>query len=430
MESVAAPVPAVAQPGPARRARCGVGLVFFVSGASFSSWVSRIPALRDGLHLGNGTLGSVLFALSLGVLLAFPLTGRGTQWLGARTLALLAGVLTLLLLPAPFMINIVPSLILVMLEMGAANGALQVSMNVLAVEVQAFVGRPIMSSLHGLWSLGGLAGAAAGSLAAHAALAPTIHLLGVSGVLGAALLLAAWLLRGLPLQAPVPARVDADEAAPPRRFAGLDRVLFGLGAVCFCAFLTEGALADWSAVYLREKGHASEAVAALGYAAFAGAMTVMRLVGDRVTARFGLVRTLRLFNALGVLALATALALHQVGVAMAAFALMGLGLATVVPSAFVAAARHVQCAGAPALAAVRSARAIALVSGFGYTGLLVGPPLIGWLAQASSLSWALGLLLLLVSAIVALVPLLQASPRAAPARALPRAPGGAPVNAR
>lgn len=153
-------------------------------------------------------------------------------------------------------------------------------------------------------------------------------------------------------------------------------------------------MADWSAVYLREETFASESVAALGYAVFAAAMTGMRLLGDVLLARFGTLRLLRGFNALGAVAFAGALVFAPLGVAMIAFALMGLGLATVVPSAFAAAARGAESAARDNIGAqgTHAARAIALLSGFGYTGLLVGPPLFGWLAQARDLRWALALL--------------------------------------
>jgi len=186
----------------------------------------------------------------------------------------------------------------------------------------------------------------------------------------------------------------------------IDRALLGLGVICFCAFLTEGALADWSAVWLHDKARASESLAALGYAVFAGAMTTMRMVGDRLLEAFGSVRLLRLFTALGAAALAGALLLARVDTAMIAFVLLGLGMATVVPTAFAAAGRRADALSDGVAGDASAARAVALLSGFGYSGLLVGPPLIGWLAQASSLTWALGLLVLLVAAIVALVPLL------------------------
>ena len=389
------------------RARWGVALVFFVNGAAFASWVSRIPALRAGMALSDGALGSVLFAMSCGVLLSFPLAGKGAQLMGARQLALLAGVVLLLMLPMPFLIGIVPSLVLVMIEVGAALGTMQVAMNVLAVDVQARVPRPIMSSLHGAWSAGGLVGAGIGSLAAHAGLPPLMHLVAVAVALAGVLLLALRLLAG--------ARLPSRSAAPPamrpsmsfrRHGVRIDRALLGLGVICFCAFLTEGALADWSAVWLHDKAQASESLAALGYAVFAGAMTTMRMVGDRLLEIFGSVRLLRLFTALGAAALAGALVLARVDGAMIAFVLLGLGMATVVPTAFAAAGRRADALAGGAAGEGSAARAVALLSGFGYTGLLLGPPLIGWLAQATTLTWALGLLVLLVVAIVALVPLL------------------------
>ncbi len=386
-------------------ARWGVGLIFFVNGAAFASWVSRIPALRAGLALGDGTLGSVLFAMSCGVLLSFPLAGKGAQLLGARQLALLAGVALLMMLPMPFLVGIVPSLVLVMLEVGAALGTMQVAMNVLAIDVQARVPRPIMSSLHGAWSAGGLVGAGVGSLAAHADVPPLGHLAGVAVALGALLLLALVLLS----RARLPARAGR-ASAPPRPSMsfrrGGDRVLLGLGMICFCAFLTEGALADWSAVWLHDKAGASESMAALGYAVFAGAMTTMRMLGDRLLEVVGTVRLLRTLTALGTAALAGALLLARVDGAMVALLLLGLGMATVVPTAFAAAGRRADARAGGAAGEASEARAVALLSGFGYTGLLLGPPVIGWLAQATSLTCALGLLVLLVATIVGLVPLL------------------------
>ena len=387
------------------RARCGVGLIFFVNGAAFASWVSRIPALRAGLGLSDGALGSVLFAMSCGVLLSFPLAGRGAQLMGARQLALLAGVALLLMLPMPFLTGIVPSLMLVMLEVGAALGTMQVAMNVLAVDVQARVPRPIMSSLHGAWSAGGLVGAGVGSVAAHRLIPPLLHLAVIAIALAGVLLLALLLL----VRTPLPVRastVPMPTMTFRRRGPRVDRVLMGLGVICFCAFLTEGALADWSAVWLHDEAAASESRAALGYAVFAGAMTTMRMVGDRVLAAFGSVRVLRLLIALGAAALAGALLLARVDTAMIAFVLLGLGMATVVPTAFAAAGRRADALAGGAAGEASSARAVALLSGFGYSGLLMGPPLIGWLAQATTLTGALGVLVLLVAVIVVLVPLL------------------------
>jgi fucose permease len=237
-------------------------------------------------------------------------------------------------------------------------------------------------------------------------LRPLPHLAGVAVALAAVLMLALVLLLG----ARLPARPATASVRPSmsfgRRGPHADRVLLGLGVICFCAFLTEGALADWSAVWLHDKAAASESRAALGYAVFAGAMTLMRLVGDRVLQAFGSVRVLRLLTALGAAALGGALLLARADAALIAFVLLGLGMATVVPTAFAAAGRRADALAGGAAGEASAARAVALLSGFGYSGLLIGPPLIGWLAQASNLTWALGLLVLLVAAVVALVPLL------------------------
>ncbi|MGN6526739.1 MAG: MFS transporter [Burkholderiaceae bacterium] len=417
MSTAVAAAPATLVGAAATRARAGVSLVFFVNGAAFASWVSRIPALRASMQLSDGALGSVLFALSIGVLLSFPLAGRGAQWLGPRTLGLLAGVLVLVMLPAPFLVGIVPSLVLVLLEMGLANGMMQVSMNVMAAEVETRMARPIMSSLHGAWSAGGLAGAGLGSLAAHAHLAPMMHLVAVALLLGAALatggsLTRAAFARGVPAALLAPAAALEPDGAPatpaPARARRVDGVIVGLGTICFCAFLTEGALADWSAVYLRDVARASEGTAALGYAVFAGAMTTMRFAGDRLLARVGRPRLLRALNAVGALALAAALAAARTDAALAAFALMGLGLATVVPSAYSATARHA------AGSARGVAQAVAVITGFGYTGLLVGPPVLGWLAQAMGLREALALLVALTALIAGLSRLFGRGPEQAP----------------
>jgi MFS family permease len=402
MSSDAVLLPLAVSHASLRRARWAVATLFFVNGAAFASWVARLPALRTKLSLSDGALGAVLFAMSVGVLLSFPLAGRGVRLVGARPLALVAALLTLALLPVPFMVGIVPSLALVLLEVGMANGATDIAMNVLAVDVQSRMGRPIMSSLHGLWSAGGVVGAAAGGAAAHAGIAPAAHLGVVAAVLAIALLVV-WPWTA-PL-APAPGRTSPPPAPRERDGRRIDRLLLGLGAVCFCSFLVEGAMADWSAVYLRDTLHASDASAALGYAVFAGAMTTMRLAGDRLLARFGAARLLRVLDAIGAVALAVALALGRTEATLLAFAFVGLGLATVVPCVFSAAARHAQ-----QVRGRSAGGAIALMAGFGYTGFLAGPPVIGALAQASSLRIALLLPVLLVALIAVLAPLLGRSP--------------------
>jgi predicted MFS family arabinose efflux permease len=288
---------------------------------------------------------------------------------------------------------------------------MDVSMNALAVEAENAYGKPIMSSFHGLWSVGGLTGATLGSLAAKTGLSAGTHLLVAALVLAAVVLaVARWLPRR-----PVGAMAEAgpSTADKPSAKAGYDRRLVGLGCIVFCAFLIEGAMADWSAVFLRNALGASAAQAALGYAAFSLTMTLMRLAGDHLVARWGAVLLLRVFNLAGAAALLLALLAADVGITMLAFALCGLGMATVAPTVFGAAARH---------DGQHPGRGIATMASFGYTGFLLGPPLIGWLAQAATLRVALGVLVLLSLAIVLLLPLLRGRARQDTAGGHPVAP--------
>lgn len=365
-------------------ARWPVAAVFFANGAGFASWVSRIPAVRQALALDDAQLGMALFALGAGALAAFPLAGRGCAVLGARQLTLAASLLYCFALPLPTLVGLLPSLALTLFVLGAASGAMDVSMNALAAETEARLGRPIMSSLHGMWSAGGLAGAAFGGLMARLAVPPAWHLAGVALALALTVLAARrWLLAG---EAREPA-----EASP--RFARPDAAMAGLGGIVFCSFLIEGAMADWGAVFLHESLGTTAAVAALGYATFSLTMMGMRFAGDALVARLGPVAPLRAANALAAVALALALASGSTAVALVAFGLSGLAVATVAPLVFGAAARRARRGPGHGIAAMAT---------LGYGGFLLGPPVIGWIAQASSLRAALALLPLLALAIALL----------------------------
>lgn len=374
--SLAAPRP------PLTAAHRAVAAVFFCNGLGFASWVSRIPAVRDALSLSEGELGTALFALAAGAIAAFRLTPRGVDILGARLLMLLAAAVYCLALPQPALVGSLVSLAITLFVFGAANGAVDVTMNALGVELEHRAGRPVMSSLHGMWSAGGLSGALLGSLAAHQGLAPWLHL----GLV--ALLLAAVLLVVRPA---LPEAAAAPHDAPPA--APRDPILWLLGAMALFAFLVEGAMADWSAVLLRDVLHTTEAVAPWGYAAFAVAMTGMRFAGDRLVARFGPVGLLRTGNALAAVALGAALAFPSLPLMLAAFVCAGLSLAIVAPVVFATAGRH----------GSTPSHAIGFVASIGYAGFLLGPPVIGWIATHAGLGGAFQVLvgLLVVLALLA-----------------------------
>jgi len=360
------------QPGKLGAARVATSAVFFLNGAGMASWVVRIPALRDRLRLDEGALGLALLGVAAGALVAMPIAGYLTARFGSRPVTRAAAVAFAGSLALPALAPNLALLTLVLLLLGVGNGALDVAMNAQAATVERRYGRPIMSSFHALFSLGGLAGAAIGGVVAGQGVAPTIHL-AVAAVLAGALALL--VTRSL-LSA-------TSDAAPGGSFRRPSRALLALGVVAFCVLIGEGAMADWTAVYLRDVTGAGAGMAAAGYAAFSFAMATGRLVGDTLTLRLGALRLVRWGGVLAASGLATGLTLGTPWAAIVGFGLVGAGLSVLFPTVLGLASR---------LRDTSSAHSIALVSTFGYTGFLVGPPLIGLVAHAFTLRVGLGLL--------------------------------------
>ena len=278
-----------------------------------------------------------------------------------------------------------PLLVVSLVLFGAMNGALDVSMNAQAVAVEKSYGRPIMSSFHAAFSLGGLAGAGGGGLIASLGVGVATHFLGVAIVIALGIVVAR--------RALLPAEADAGGNEEGPAFARPTRALLGLGVISFCVLLGEGAIGDWSAVYLRNTLSTGAGFAAAGYAAFSLMMVAGRITGDRLTSYLGPVRLVRLGGAVAAAGLGLSLAVGHPLVALAGFAAAGAGFSIVFPLALSAAGRTKETAAGPALAAV---------STLGYTGFLAGPPIIGFLAQLSNLGAALYVVVLLSAAIVPL----------------------------
>jgi predicted MFS family arabinose efflux permease len=311
-----------------------------------------------------------------------PLVGALVSRFGSRRVVGTTALLLSLSLLTP---ALAPNLFLLMaalMLLGAANGGLDVSMNAQAVEVERGYGRPIMSSFHAAWSFGGLAGAALGGLLASLGVGPLPHFSAVA-VLSAIAFVGAY-------RALLPSHADASEEGAPA-FARPTRVLLGLGIISFCVLLGEGAMGDWSAVYLDNTLGTGPGFAAAGYAAFSLSMAFGRLFGDRFTERLGPATLVRSCGALAAVGLGTALAVGQPLVALVGFACAGAGFSIVFPAALSAAGRTEGMATGPALAAVSTTA---------YTGFLVGPPFIGFLAELTGLGQALYLVVALSVAIV------------------------------
>jgi MFS family permease len=369
-----APTPAT--PLPLQRLRVAVAVLFAMDGFVFGTWAARIPDVSTQVGASHSTLGIAVLCLSLGALACMQLTGALSARLGTGRVSVVAAALVSVATALPGMAGSVPQLCVALLFFGAATGAVNVAANSLGVQVEARYGRPLLPSLHAGFSFGGLAGALVGGLlSAFVGVAP--HLVGVT-VVGLALL--AWI---------GPTLARADEAAPPlrtarsteerpdRRGGAPTAVLVVLGAIAGCTAYGEGALTDWGALYLREDLGATPVLAAAGYAGFSLAMACGRLVGSKLVVLLGEEKVLvsgALLAAAGMLVAAWS---ASVTVALVGFVLVGLGLANVFPLAIARAG------------AIGGAGGVALASTVGYSGLLGGPPLLGFLAEYTGLSLAL-----------------------------------------
>lgn len=369
----------------ARRATRGF---FLLSGIATASWAPMVPFAKARLDLDEAQLGLVLLCLGIGSVAAMPLAGHLSHCHGSRRVLLVSGVASCAVLPVLAVAPTALAMGAALIALGAALGAVDVAMNAHAVEVEQRHGAPLMSGFHGLFSAGGFAGslAIAGLLATGAPLVACVSIIAVALL---AIVITQW---------PALIATRADRGAPQRSMFSLPspRAL-RLGVLCLIVFLAEGAMLDWSAVFLHDARGFAIADAGLGYAAFSVAMATGRLLGDRITARVGPARIARYGGALAAAGFVLATALPWGVASLAGFVLVGIGASNIVPVLFSAAGRIPDTPPSVALATVTT---------LGYAGVLSGPAAIGFIAHATGLPVALGgvaLLLAIVSALASIV---------------------------
>lgn len=367
---------------PVRRqtARAATTALFLGNGLLVGTWAANLPRMKETLALSDAGLGTLLLAFGLGAVGAMTVAGVVAGRLGAGRLASFAGVVLALLFPAIAVLRDWPLLLGLSVLLGAVTGTMDVAMNAYGTQLERRWGGAIMSSLHAGWSMGGLAGALiSGALAGlGAGLFATFS--------AAAVLVAAGGAAGFVLP-------QLDGRPPPRVGRWFRLPSRQLAVVCLLAalgFESEGAIIDWSGVYLNTVVGTDTAWATTGYAAFALTMVVGRVTGDAVIGRFGPARVVRLGTALALVGLGIGLAVPNRYVVDAGLVLAGAGLANVVPAIFSAGGR------------IAGTNGIAMVSATGYSGLLVAPPLLGNVADAIGLRLALVLVLAAMAAIVVL----------------------------
>ncbi len=359
-----------------RRKRLAVAAYYFVPGAVFASWASRIPDVKHILHLSNGQLGSVLFAIPIGQLLMMAFSGILVSKFGSKKMLVLSEILYAAVLVGIGCSSSVVHLILALVGFGMMANLMNIATNTQACLVEKMYGRNIMSSFHGLWSLGGFAGGIIGAVFANTLLPIEVHF---GSILAMSLLIVALGFRYLVNDATAKAE---EEDVPKFSFKTIDPILFLLGLMGFAGMFCEGTVYDWSSVYFSSVVKPDEAFIRAGYVAGMGAMTLGRFLADGFVTKYGPSRVLKTCGGLIVGGLWLAAALPYLIPATLGFLLVGLGISSSVPICYSIAGK---------LGTIKASIAITIVSSISFFGFLVGPPVIGWLSEATGLRIALSI---------------------------------------
>ena len=367
-----------------RKNRIALGIFFFISGLRFASWACRIPDIQNILHLNNAALGSVLLMLPIGSLTGLPISGYLVTKYGSRKMLLAAAFA----LPAP-MIGIGLSTTAWMLAanlffFGLTGNLMNISVNTQAVLVEKKYGRSIMASFHGLWSLGGFAGVGIGTLMIGLSVSLLIHFT----------LISIACLAGMVLIHRHTIQQEDHQKTNRKAFGKPDSHLIVLGIIAFSTMVCEGTMFDWSGVYFNKVLGVSHNLTTIGYVAFMLMMATGRFTGDKFITRSGATTILRFSGFIIFTGLMTAVIFPYIIPSTIGFMMVGLGVSSVVPIVYAIAGKTTKMA---------TGAAIASVSGIGFLGFLMGPPLIGYIAQAFNLRISftvialLGLLMVVMS---------------------------------
>jgi predicted MFS family arabinose efflux permease len=370
------------------RMRWAARTQFFASGFVFATWGVHIPTLKAHYGVDDAQLGLAMLAAGTGALLGLSQASRWIGRHGARRAAGVCGVLYALLLASLLVMPSYAALLGLLAVFGIATSVFDVAINTEAAQLELQAGRPLMSGMHGMFSLGGMAGAVTGGAALAAGVAPQWHLAAVAATLALAIALSAQGM--LPRAATAFAGNGGGGAGPALRLP--HGRLATLGLLAALGLIAEGAIYDWSVLYLQQELGSPQQQAALAYASFSAAMAATRFFGDALRARFRPALLLRGSALLAAASMALALVTQQPWLALAGFAGVGMGFANVVPILFAAASR---------VPGVEPARGIAAVSAAAYLGFMAGPPVIGFVAKLSSLTLALYIVVAFATALAA-----------------------------
>jgi MFS family permease len=349
-----------------KRLRRANAVYFFISGFGYSSWTSRIPGIKEQLQLNDAHFGTLLFMMPVGLILTMPFTGKLLDHFKSRTIMGIGAMMYNLVLACMGFSTYTWVLGIVLFFFGSSRNLMNLSMNAQAIGVQALYNRSIMSSFHAVWSLAGFAGAAFGYLMVTMNILPAWHLLGVSLVLSS---LTLYYYKDALDQQPDHKHKRSVFSLPPKGM-----LVFSL--ICFTSMACENTMYDWSGVYVRQVLHGSKAVATIAFVIYMVAMTCGRLIGDRMADRFGIQRVLAASGILISAGFLITVVSPAISLTLVGYLLTGFGVSCVVPFVFSLAGK---------IPMSNPGAALASVSSLGYLGFLLVPPMIGYVAQASSL---------------------------------------------
>ncbi|MGF1923107.1 MAG: MFS transporter [Bacteroidia bacterium] len=353
-----------------KRVRFAISLFYFGQGIVFASWASRIPDLKSLLNLSDAALGSVLLALPIGQLVTMPISGRLTTRYGSRRVLTLAAPLYALALTILALATAGWQLAIFLFLLGVSGNLCNISLNTQGVAGETYYGKPIMTSFHGAWSIGGFTGALIGLLMINLHLAPLTHFWMIAGVV--------WIHIFINYRYLI-AKQKPTEKAKTKLFTKPQGVLVQLGIIGFCSMATEGAMFDWSGVYFKDIVKAPHSLVILGYASFMIMMASGRFLGDKVIARFGRKRSLQVSGIIISSGMFISVLFPFIVPATIGFMMVGIGVSGIVPMVYSIAGSNTKVA--PGIA-------LAMVSGVSYFGFLMGPPLIGYISALSSLQYS------------------------------------------
>lgn len=351
--------------------KTAISLYFFFAGLIFSSWASRIPDVKDVFALNEAELGAVLFMLPLGALLALPVAGWVVHRLGSKRASVGSLLLYTVLLFLISKAHSVLSISIVLFLFGIIGNFANIAMNTQGLSVQQKLKKPILSGLHAMWSLGAFLAAAITGWTMSVGYSMEMHF-------GMIALAAA----GVTLFFSFSLIQDVAGELRQKVFALPNRGLLLMGVICFCVAMSEGAMADWSSLYYRQVVHELNKVSTVGYTAFALCMALGRFFGDRLLQALGYSSVLKLNGILVLIGMGLALAINSPVAVIIGFALVGLGVSSVIPIVYMLSAKSKSMAPSAAIAAVSS---------IGFLGFLFGPPIIGFIAQETGLRLALSI---------------------------------------